>query len=212
MSPSPPVAPPVAPSIDVQDPRALRALAHPLRGRLLGVLRLDGPATATQLGYRLGESSGSTSYHLRQLAAYGFVEDMPGEGNGRERWWRALHRSTHWETADFLGDPAAREVVDELLLQQVDQRRRVLAAYIDQRRERSDDWEPAGSLNDYAMRMRPDDAVAMAAELTAVLARWSDATEPPSTHPQADGDADGDPDTGLVLVHLDVLPLSEYPL
>jgi DNA-binding transcriptional ArsR family regulator len=208
MSPNPLPAAPVAPSIDVQDPRALRALAHPLRGRLLGVLRLDGPATATQLGYRLGESSGSTSYHLRQLAAYGFVEDMPGEGTGRERWWRALHRSTHWETTDFLGDPAAREVVDELLLQQVDQRRRVLAAYIDQRRGRSEDWEPAGSLNDYAMRMRPEDAVAMAAELTGVLARWSEAAEPPSTDPHVAGESD----TGLVLVHLDVLPLSEYPL
>ena len=208
MSPSPPRAAPVERSIDVQDPSALRALAHPLRGRLLGVLRLDGPATATQLGYRLGESSGSTSYHLRQLAAYGFVEDMPGEGNGRERWWRALHRSTHWETADFLGDPAAREVVDELLLQQVDQRRRTLAAFIDQRREHGDDWEQAASLNDYAMRMRPEDAVAMAEELTAVLARWSNASEPPTADPQADGTSE----TGLVLVHLDVLPLSEYPL
>jgi DNA-binding transcriptional ArsR family regulator len=210
MSLSPPPVPvaPVARSIDVQDPRALRALAHPLRGRLLGLLRLDGPSTATQLGYRLGESSGSTSYHLRQLAAYGFVEDMPGEGNGRERWWRALHRSTHWETTDFVGDPAAREVVDELLLQQVDQRRRTLAAYIDQRRGRGNGWEPAGSLNDYAMRMRPEDAVAMAAELTAVLARWSDASEPPSSEPHTDGESD----TGLVLVHLDVLPLSEYPL
>ena len=207
MTPSPPTAAPAARSIDVQDPRALRALAHPLRGRLLGILRLDGPATATQLGYRLGESSGSTSYHLRQLAAYGFVEDMPGEGNGRERWWRALHRSTHWETTDFLGDPAAREVVDELLLQLVDQRRRTLAAYIDQRRRRADDWEPAASLNDYAMRMRPEDAIAMAAELNAVLARWSDASAP-----TADPHADGESDTGLVLVHLDVLPLSEYPL
>jgi predicted ArsR family transcriptional regulator len=207
MPPSPPSAAPAARSIDVRDPRALRALAHPLRGSLLGVLRLDGPATATQLGYRLGESSGSTSYHLRQLAAYGFVEDMPGEGTGRERWWRALHRSTHWETADFLADPAAREVVDELLLLQVDQRRRTLAAYIDQRRERSDAWEAAGSLNDYAMRMRPEDAAAMADELTAVLARWSDASEPPTTD-----HADDESGTGLVLVHLDVLPLSEYPL
>ena len=208
MSPSSPHTAPVARSIDVQDPRALRALAHPLRGRLLGLLRLDGPSTATQLGYRLGESSGSTSYHLRQLAAYGFVEDMPGEGSGRERWWRALHRSTHWETADFLADPAAREVVDELLLLQVDQRRQTLGAYIDQRRERGDDWEPAASLNDYAMRMRPEDAIAIAEELTAVLARWSDASAPPTADPHADSESD----TGLVVVHLDVLPLSEYPL
>ncbi len=99
-------------------------------------------------------------------------------------------------------------MVDELLLLQVDQRRRTLAAYIDQRHGRGDDWEPAGSLNDYAMRMRPEDAVAMADELNAVLARWSDASEPPTADPHADGESD----TGLVLVHLDVLPLSEYPL
>jgi DNA-binding transcriptional ArsR family regulator len=207
MTSSPPGTPPQS-SIDVQDPRALRALAHPLRGRLLGVLRLDGPSTATQLGYRLGESSGSTSYHLRQLAAYGFVEDMPGEGNGRERWWRALHRSTHWETSDFLADPAAREVVDELLLMQVEQRRKTLAAYIDQRRGRGHDWEAAASLNDYAMRLRPEDAVAMADELNAVLARWSDASEPPTAATHGDSESDA----GLVVVHLDVLPLSEYPL
>jgi hypothetical protein len=208
MTATPPAGARPQSSIDVRDPRALRALAHPLRGRLLGVLRLEGPSTATQLGYRLGESSGSTSYHLRQLAAYGFVEDIPGEGNRRERWWRALHRSTHWETADFLSDPAAREVVDELLLLQVEQRRKTLAAYIDQRRGRGDDWETAASLNDYALRLRPEDAQAMADELNAVLARWSDGSAPST----ADTPADGESDAGLVVIHLDVLPLSEYPL
>ena len=202
MPASPRTAPPQS-SIDVRDARALRALAHPLRGRILGMLRLEGPSTATLLGYRLGESSGSTSYHLRQLASYGFVEDVPGEGNGRERWWRALHRSTHWETSDFLGDPAAREVVDELLLMQVDQRRRTLSAYVDQRRDLGDDWEAAASLSDYTMRMRPEAATAMADELNAVLARWRDGDVDP---------AEPASDTELVLVHIDVLPLTEYPL
>ena len=58
------------------------------------------------------------------------------------------------------------------------------------------------------MRMRPEDAVAMADELNAVLARWSDASAPPTAGPQAHGEST----TGLVVVHLDVLPLSEYPL
>jgi DNA-binding transcriptional ArsR family regulator len=211
MTTSPPASMPPQRSIDVRDARALRALAHPLRGRLLGVLRLEGPSTATQLGYRLGESSGSTSYHLRQLAAYGFVEDMPGEGNGRERWWRALHRSTHWEAADFLSDPAARDVVNELLLMQVDQRRRTLAAYIEQRGVLGDDWEAAASLNDYAMRMRPEDAIAMADEINAVIGRWRDAKGLPGDAALG-ADDHTDPDAGLVLVHLDILPLSEYPL
>ena len=68
----------------VHDPSVLRALAHPLRGRLLGLLRTEGPSTATRLGQQLGESSGATSYHLRQLEAYGFVGEARREG--RERW------------------------------------------------------------------------------------------------------------------------------
>jgi predicted transcriptional regulator len=62
------------------DPRSLRGLAHPLRLHLLGLLRADGPATASQLAARTGQSSGATSYHLRQLAAYGFVVEDTGRG------------------------------------------------------------------------------------------------------------------------------------
>ena len=76
----------------VLEPRMLRGLAHPLRMRLRAELIEHGPATASQLAARVGESSGATSYHLRQLAAYGFVVDLPGRGNGRERYWRAAHR------------------------------------------------------------------------------------------------------------------------
>ncbi|MGH8969993.1 MAG: helix-turn-helix domain-containing protein [Actinomycetes bacterium] len=201
--PAPHAGPPAQSSIDVRDPRALHALAHPLRGRILGLLRLEGPSTATLLGQRLGESSGATSYHLRRLAAYGFVEDVPDEGSGRERWWRALHRSTHWETSDFLDDPAAREVVDELLLMQVDQRRRTLAAYVEQRAGLGDEWQGAASLSDYALRLRPDAARSMAEELNAVLERWRDNSADPAQPP---------PDTELVAVHIDVLPLTDYPL
>ena len=69
-------------------PGSLPGLAHPLRVQLLDQLTLYGPATATQLGVRLHESSGATSYHLRQLERYGFVEEDSDRGSGRERWWR----------------------------------------------------------------------------------------------------------------------------
>ncbi len=65
----------------------LRALAHPLRLQLLQVLHSEGPATASQLGRRLGESSGATSYHLRALNRAGMVEEAE-QRNGRERWWK----------------------------------------------------------------------------------------------------------------------------
>jgi DNA-binding transcriptional ArsR family regulator len=65
----------------------LRALAHPLRLELLQVLHAEGPATASQLARRLGESSGSTSYHLRALHRVGMVEEAE-QRNERERWWQ----------------------------------------------------------------------------------------------------------------------------
>lgn len=185
-------------SVDVRDPRALRALAHPLRGTLLGLLRLEGPSTATRLGQRLGESSGATSYHLRQLAAYGFVEEVVGEGTGRERWWRALHRSTRWDTRDFLGEPAGREVVEELSYHQLTQQSRVLAAHAEQRETLDDEWRAAVSLNDWALPLSAARARALAEELNDVLRRWRDEHE--------------EPDQPLVHVLLDLFPLTDYPL
>jgi DNA-binding transcriptional ArsR family regulator len=69
------------------DVAQLRALAHPLRLQLLEVLHSEGPATASQLGRRLGESSGATSYHLRALHRAGMVEEAE-QRNARERWWQ----------------------------------------------------------------------------------------------------------------------------
>ena len=68
-------------------PEALRALAHPLRIRILDLLPSRGPLTASKLGEIVGESSGSASYHLRQLAKHGLVREVEGKGTARERWW-----------------------------------------------------------------------------------------------------------------------------
>jgi predicted transcriptional regulator len=73
-------------SVRPMDAAQLRALAHPLRLQLLQVLH-EGPATASQLARRLGESSGATSYHLRALHRAGMVEEAE-QRNARERWWQ----------------------------------------------------------------------------------------------------------------------------
>ncbi|MER5777622.1 helix-turn-helix domain-containing protein [Streptomyces sp. NPDC002039] len=78
-----------------QDAAALKALTHPLRIRLLGLLRQHGPATASELATRTGESSASTSYHLRVLAKYVFVAEADHR-DGRERRWQAVHSVTSW--------------------------------------------------------------------------------------------------------------------
>jgi DNA-binding transcriptional ArsR family regulator len=192
---------PLEPSVQVTDVRALRALAHPLRSRLLGRLRIDGPSTASQLGRAVGESSGATSYHLRQLAAYGFVDEVEGQGTARERWWRARHRMTSWQADDVVAQEGGAEVEDEMTRMQLDQHGRVLTAWREQKDQLDPAWTAGASLNDYALRLRPEQARALVAELDAVLNRWMD------EHP-----TDAGPDTGdLVSVLLDVVPLTEWP-
>lgn len=94
-----------------QDPAALKALTHPLRIRLLGMLRQDGPATASELAARTDESSASTSYHLRVLAKYAFVAEAEHR-DGRERRWRSAHAMTSWSNEEMGATPVGRAFVD----------------------------------------------------------------------------------------------------
>ncbi|MFI6853610.1 helix-turn-helix domain-containing protein [Streptomyces sp. NPDC050416] len=92
------------------DTDALKALTHPLRIRLLGLLRQDGPATASELAARTGESSASTSYHLRVLAKYAFITEAEHR-DGRERRWRAQHTVTSWSNEAMESSEAGRAFV-----------------------------------------------------------------------------------------------------
>lgn len=187
------------PAVRVRDPQALRALAHPLRLTLLGLLRLEGPSTATRLGRRAGESSGAASYHLRELARYGFVSEVRDRGTARERWWQATHGMTSWSAADFAAD--APELVDQLHRYAIGLRARLLSGWLADRATAPGEWEAAASLNDYALRLTPDQARALTAELTAVTDRWR--RDHPTTRP-----AEG---SEVVAVILDVLPVREWP-
>jgi DNA-binding Lrp family transcriptional regulator len=93
------------------DPMALRAYAHPIRMKLVGLLRREGPLTATQAAEKVAESVPSCSFHLRQLAKYGLVERVPG-ADARERPWRATAQATNWESDT--DDPEHRAAVDHL--------------------------------------------------------------------------------------------------
>jgi DNA-binding transcriptional ArsR family regulator len=95
-----------------REPEALHALAHPLRLKLLDLLKVKGSSTASELARLAGESSGATSYHLRQLARHGFVVEDEGRGTRRERWWKADPSQLRVETS---GDPTATSLVSQVL-------------------------------------------------------------------------------------------------
>jgi hypothetical protein len=115
--------------LDLTDPKAMRALAHPLRWALLEALGHAGTLTATQASEMLGESPANCAFHLRTLARYGFVEEAGG-GKGRERPWRQAYRRLSWQARQ--GDEQFRlagQALNQIWLDRVLSRaRRSLAA------------------------------------------------------------------------------------
>ena len=98
-SPSAEESPVGVPRRELRDPRTLRALSHPVRLRILDELATHGPATATELAERIGESAANCSWHLRQLAQHGFIEEAGG-GTGRQRPWKLVVQTTHVSNPD----------------------------------------------------------------------------------------------------------------
>jgi len=137
-------------SVELSDPRALRALAHPVRLELIGLLRHGGPLTATQAGNRIGESPASCSFHLRQLAKYGLVEEAGG-GHGRERPWQATAISTEWasrgsdDEADAAGAMLSRVVIERYF--------QAALAWLDRRPSEDPEWVDAAAMSDALIYM-----------------------------------------------------------
>jgi DNA-binding transcriptional ArsR family regulator len=91
------------------DTVSLKALAHPLRVQILEMLSRYGAQTACSLGELLNESSGSTSYHLRQLAKHDFVREVEGKGTARERWWERPRGAIQITSPELATSPATEE-------------------------------------------------------------------------------------------------------
>jgi DNA-binding transcriptional ArsR family regulator len=190
------------PARDVElDPRSLRGLAHPLRLRLLAELKAHGPATATQLAERTGESSGATSYHLRQLAAYGFIAPAAVRRRGRERYWRAVYRSHWFEMSPTEAPDAEREVGGEYI-------RVVSRLYAERVQSFADsvetlaetlgpDWSHAWHMSDWLLDLTAEQASDLARQFHELCLPYRhDAGEPP-------------PGTRSVVVQFQVLPTTD---
>lgn len=173
--------------VRVLDPRSLRGLAHPLRMRLLGALREYGPATASQLADRLGESSGATSYHLRQLAAHGFVTDDPERGKGRERWWKAAHGTTRVGTDELLRhpDPSVRGAMNTLLHEVATTHGQELSTWLGTLHEWPAEWRHGSDISDFTLRLTPALAREMLEKVHQVINDYREKEVDPDTEHSA---------------------------
>jgi DNA-binding transcriptional ArsR family regulator len=168
------------------DATSLQGLAHPLRVQLIDQLNLHGPATATQLAARLGESSGATSYHLRQLEKYGFVEEDPGRGSGRERWWRRVPMRISIEAESLFESPATRDATMLVLNEMLRGKLRRLQAWRDHFDRWPREWVDASIESSSHLRVTAEELAQVGAEIDAVITAWVERTR----DRQGDGVAD----------------------
>lgn len=164
----------------VLDPRTLRGLAHPLRVRILTSLREEGPATATGLAGRLGQSTGSTSYHLRQLAEYGFVAEDTGRGVGRERWWRSVHRATFSDLPGPDADEQTRQLGEAHLRGVAEMHGLRMRDWLAEWPSMPEPWRHHGSIGGAVLRLTFEEMRELAARLHEVVAsyRWDEPETP----------------------------------
>lgn len=158
----------------------MRALAHPVRLALIEVLSIEGPQTATEAAEHVGESPSSCSFHLRQLAKYGFVEET-GDGRGRRRPWRMTQLGTTYGDAS---DDAELSTAADLLSEMLQSRwlarwrrwRRTSHAFPPQ-------WREAGGSYETVWWVTPEELRALEAEVLSLSMRWRQRLQAPSDRP-----------------------------
>jgi DNA-binding transcriptional ArsR family regulator len=165
--------------VRLSDPRSMRALAHPLRLRLLSELRLRGPQSVGMLADLVDEAPGSVSYHVGKLAEFGFVEPAPELARDRrENWWRSAHRGTTWEPLEMLDDPelrAAGSVLRRVILQRY---LTVLEEYLEAEATMDREWVGAANSSDSILHLTSGELAELSAELDAVSERWQARSDP----------------------------------
>lgn len=186
---------------ELETDRDLQILAHPLRMRLLAILRSDGPSTASKLAERVDESSGATSYHLRRLAAGGFISEVEDRGTRKERWWEAAQRITSYSPATFMDSPAAHSALTAMRREVLRFQQFASEQYLIEESDWGPVWADAAGASDLVLHLTPGRLKELTDELMAVMERFFDDPTSPD-----------DPDGADVLVLMNAFPFKELPL
>ncbi|MCF6472906.1 winged helix-turn-helix transcriptional regulator [Nonomuraea sp. MG754425] len=184
------------------DANALKSFAHPLRLRIYELLDEHGPSTATRLAGLLGQNTGATSYHLRELAKHGMIEVVAGMGRGKEKYWRIVPGGHSFADARPT-DPETAAALEYLLDDLVRSRGTELSRWRRESATAPDEWVQAGVYGRRSLRLTPEETARMRDQVFEVLERYrtlSDGRE----HDREQGR--GGP-LGHVVVHFDVLPV-----
>jgi len=156
----------------------MRALAHPLRLRLLGELRVRGPQSVGMLSQVVDEAPASVSYHLSTLSSYGFVLEAPELARDRrERWWRAAHAVTSWEPLNVLDDPEKRAASDVLRRAILRRYLDVLQRYLESESQLDPEWLKGTSSSDSHVHLTAAELVELRRDLEELAQKWADRSD-----------------------------------
>jgi DNA-binding transcriptional ArsR family regulator len=178
---------------ELLDAEAMRVFAHPLRIKLLGSLRHDGPATSAILARLLHTNTGQTSFHLRILNQAGFVEEMPEKGSARERWWRATSAATVWRRPSEYSAPEVAAAMSDFERAANVVWSQLHDEYLSDRGRWSAAWVDAASSMDVRVRLTPE-------RLTLLLREFEDLVR---KHDLGEDEA---PDAATVVLLLHAFP------
>jgi DNA-binding transcriptional ArsR family regulator len=153
--------------MEIGDPKAIKALAHPLRLDLIELLGTLSPVTAARCGRILGVSQANCSFHLRQLARYGLVEEAESTGDRRERLWQLTTRRLSF-TAGRGSDATVTRQLAQVMTKRESER---ILAYLDRRPDEPEQWQQADLLTTVTLPLS-------AAELAEIKAGWKDLIAP----------------------------------
>jgi DNA-binding transcriptional ArsR family regulator len=151
----------------LQDPRDIRALAHPARMAIIDALASGDELTATECAELTGLSPSATAYHLKLLERYDFAEPAPARNDGRERPWRAPARGPRFDLDSSTPAGAAATVAVGLAF--MDSSRAVAEAFVATEREEPEEWQDVTALANADLWLTAEETREVTASLAAVL-------------------------------------------
>ncbi|GAA1960882.1 winged helix-turn-helix domain-containing protein [Microbacterium aquimaris] len=183
----------------VLDAGALRALAHPLRVRIYDILSQYGPQTASTLAQQLGESSGSTSYHLRALAKHQLIRECADRGTARERWWERPVGGVSFTNPAGAKTPSERSATQLVMSEFFRHRQDRLLEFVMHTNDGLEDaWSDGAMVSTAMARMTPEQLKELSLRIMALIDEAVDRYR--------DQDGDG---VRPVSIRADLFPLTE---
>ncbi|MFI5930875.1 winged helix-turn-helix domain-containing protein [Actinoplanes sp. NPDC051494] len=168
----------------IKDAAVLKAVAHPVRRRLLDVLRVDGPSMPSVLARVTGQAVANISHHLRVLAGAGLIEEAPELArNRKEHWWRMPDQAITWSVADFAGDAADLAAADTAVALGLQRQVELATTWIGSPAAKEEPWVSTAFSTDSFLRLSPAELAELGEKVQELMNQYANRPPAPEREP-----------------------------